>query len=81
MGHNDGPANLALVGNADGLQGFDFSPDYKSLAVAGEDERIRIIDAETGAHLQDLSLFGGPVRDVAFSPDGRDWQPAIGDAP
>src|SRR5206468_4174205 len=49
-----------------------FSPDGSRLAVAGDDDHAgRVFDARTGAPLTPPLGHDGPVRRVAFSPDGR----------
>ncbi len=47
-----------------------FSPDGRRLVTSGEEKKIRLWDAETGAKLRVIQI-GGPVAGVAFSADGK----------
>lgn len=53
-----------------------FSPDGKTLAVAGYKE-VHLVDPTTGKVLEHFDGAAGMVRSVAFSPDGR-WLAAAG---
>ncbi len=51
-----------------------FSPDGGTLAVAfarGADGMIGLLDPDTGRKLRTITVHGGSVRGMAFSPDGR----------
>jgi WD40 repeat protein len=49
--------------------GFAFGPDSRSLAVAVKND-LRLISPETGHEFARIE-HGGPIRQFAFSPDGR----------
>jgi WD40 repeat protein len=53
-----------------GLPDVAFSPDSKTLAVAGYDRTLRLLDAVTGERRGSLQ-HPKEVRSVAFSPDGK----------
>ncbi len=48
-----------------------FSPDGKSLALAGPDGAVRFHDLATGAEVGKPLEHGAPVTETAFSPDGK----------
>jgi WD40 repeat protein len=50
---------------------LSFHPDGKRLAVACEDQTVKILDAGTGRRLCLLVGHTAPVRCVAFRPDGK----------
>ncbi|MGO9469030.1 MAG: protein kinase domain-containing protein, partial [Isosphaeraceae bacterium] len=69
---------LTLGGYTQILVSVAYSPDGKRLASASPDGTVKVLDAETGREV--LTLKGhtstredseGPVRSVAFSPDGK----------
>ena len=47
-----------------------FSPDARFVVYGGDDCKVRVADAQTGALVQELDARG-PVKAVAWSPDGR----------
>jgi WD40 repeat protein len=51
--------------------GLAFTPDGKTLAIAGKDDAARLYDAETGKLVRTLRGHLGWVRAVAFTPDGK----------
>jgi WD40 repeat protein/tRNA A-37 threonylcarbamoyl transferase component Bud32 len=61
-------------GHAGPVQGLAFSPAVSLLATCGEDGTVRLWDRITG-EVRPWTIgpgpFGGPVRAVAFTPDGR----------
>jgi WD40 repeat protein len=62
---------LRLGGHRGGISRLDVSPGGEYIATASADRSVRIWDAETGLTLRVIDAFQGPVRDVAFNPDGR----------
>jgi beta-lactamase regulating signal transducer with metallopeptidase domain/WD40 repeat protein len=49
-----------------------FSPDGRTIAVAGADGRVAVKDAQSGEVLRTLGFAPGqPIHSLAFSPDGR----------
>jgi WD40 repeat protein len=63
--------HIADRGN-DGVSALVFSPDGKTLAVAGyEDGRISVWEADTGRLVHMLGRHEGEIVSLAFAPDGR----------
>jgi WD40 repeat protein len=61
-------------GHAGHIHGLAFSPTAPLLATCGEDGTVRLWDRAAGAdrgRTMGPGPFGGPVRAVAFTPDGR----------
>ena len=53
------------------MNGVEFSPDGRTIAMAGENGAVEVRDAETGERMRPaLHGLGEPVESVAFSPDG-----------
>lgn len=63
-------AGLLQVLEAHYVNWLAFSPDGLLLATAGNDRRVQVRDAKTGAILHELHGHHQQVRQVAFSPDG-----------
>lgn len=52
------------------VNGLDFSPDGRRLAVA-DDRSARVFETDTGRQLMNMIAHGSPVSDVVFASDGR----------
>ena len=48
-----------------------FSPDGKRIVSGGDDDAVRLWDAESGKELRKYPGHGTQVMSVAFFPDGR----------
>jgi WD40 repeat protein len=68
-----------FAGHTKSVRSVQFSPDGKSAVTAGDDETIRLWDADTGEEI--FIFFGhtGRVHSAAFSPDGGKIVSASGD--
>jgi WD40 repeat protein len=55
----------------DEISDLAFSPDARTLAVAGQDRVISLVDVVTYRPTITLTGHSGGVNRVAFSPDGR----------
>ena len=67
-----GPAAFAELDDLHrSLNDLALSADGRLLAAAGDDGRVLLDDATTGARLHTLAGHSSPVLGVAFSPDGR----------
>src|SRR5262249_47821727 len=56
------------------VHGLAFSPSAPLLATCGEDDTVRLWDlTDSAPHMRTMGPgpFGGGVRSVAFTPDGR----------
>jgi WD40 repeat protein len=62
---------LVLRGHTDGVNGIDWSSDFKRLVTASEDGTARIWDAGSGEELLQLVGHEGGVNRAAWSPDGN----------
>ena len=66
-----GPTRHILHGHTQKVRAVAFSPDGQILASGGEDQTIRLWDAQTGHCLQVLAKHSHSVVAVAFNGDGR----------
>src|SRR5439155_12132440 len=57
--------------DGDGWNAFAFSADSKTLATAGADQVVRLVDARTGATRKAFTGHRAEAKGVALSPDGR----------
>src|SRR5262249_22194158 len=63
-----GTHRLRYQGNANAVA---FSPDGKTVVVAGDDQTIRLWDRATSKEVRSLNGHRGPVTALALSPDGK----------
>jgi WD40 repeat protein/serine/threonine protein kinase len=64
-----GAERLRLAASSEKLYAASFSPDGSQFAAAGKDGHVRLFD-RVGRPLLDLDTQRGPVRGLAFAPDG-----------
>ena len=65
-------SNIPIVERSgETYNGVDFSPDGRTLALAGEDGTVRLWEMPTARQRAVLRVSTEPVHRVAFSPDGR----------
>ena len=67
----DGKLVRAFEGHRDALYSVALSPDSKTLATGGYDQKIKLWNVETGEEIRTLSGHNGCVFDLAFRPDGK----------
>lgn len=67
----DGKRVRVFAGHKDALYCVALSPDGKTLASGGYDQKIKLWNVETGTEIRTLSGHNGCVYGVAFRPDGR----------
>jgi WD40 repeat protein len=77
----DGPSTspLARFTAQTQFSSVAFSPDGKHIATAGDEQSVKIWDAETGQYLFALKGHTHDVNCVCFSPDGKRLASASGD--
>ncbi len=72
-----------LLGASGVLQSVAFSPDHRTLAASGSDNKVRLWDVARPAHAAPLGPplagFTSTVFSLAFSPDGRTLAAGSGD--
>ena len=54
-----------------GVRVVAFSPDGSRLAAGGDDPKVVVVDAASGALLAESTGFTGRIQSMAFSPDGK----------
>ncbi|MDZ4288832.1 MAG: c-type cytochrome domain-containing protein [Prosthecobacter sp.] len=67
----DGALNQRYLGHLDACYGLAVSPDGKTLATGGYDQKIKLWDAESGKELATLKGHNGAVNGLTFRPDGK----------
>lgn len=50
---------------------IDFSPDGETLAAACDNGFISVFDSDTGEQQQSFKAMKDPIRDIAFTSDGK----------
>ena len=60
-----------LVGHRALVRDAQFAPDGRAVATAGDDQTVRLWDADTGAEIRRFLGHEGPVTAVAWTADGR----------
>ena len=66
-----GERKKTITGDTDSVFSVAFSPDGRTLASGGRNDRIRLWDVITGKRKQTLTGHTDSVLSIAFSPDGR----------
>ena len=62
---------MQIKGHPLTVRSVDFSPDYKTIATACDDEKVRLWDAITGQQFYALLGHTDRINAVAFSPVGK----------
>jgi len=60
-----------LAGHTDAVRACAFSPDGQRLLSAGDDQTLRLWNAQSGEQILACQGHQGPIRSCAFSPDGQ----------
>ena len=68
---SDGKLVRALEGHTDALYAIAISPDGKTVATGGYDQKIKLWSVTTGAELKLLKGHNGCVYGLDFRPDGK----------
>src|SRR5436305_14420671 len=58
-------------GHSNAVDSVAFSPDGKRIASGGDDNTVKVWDAQTGQLERTLQTFAARAGNVAFSPDGK----------
>ena len=67
----DGKLARKFVGHADALYALALSPDGKTMATGGYDQKIKLWDLTTGKEKTTLKGHNGSINGLAFRPDGK----------
>ncbi|MCI0535874.1 MAG: hypothetical protein L0Z50_11680, partial [Verrucomicrobiales bacterium] len=67
----DGTPLRTFEGHRDALYALALSPDGKTLATGGYDQKIKLWNVETGKETKTLSGHNGAIYGLAFRPDGK----------
>lgn len=68
-----------LHGNTEGVRAVAYSPDGRLIATGGNDNTVRLWNAETGAPFGEVARHNDDVYTVAFSPDSTQFASASED--
>lgn len=68
---SDGAIVKAFEGHRDALHAVALSPDGKTLATGGYDQKIRLWDIVTGKEAVTIAGHNGSINGLAFRPDGK----------
>lgn len=68
---SDGALQQTYKGHNDACYSLAISPDGKTLATGGYDQKLRLWNADTGEQLALISGHNGAINGIAFRPDGR----------
>ncbi len=75
----DGRLLQKFRGHRDSLYAVTISPDGKTLATSGYDQKIKLWNVETGAEIRTLIGHNGAIHSLAFNPSGKLLASASGD--